>query len=158
MDIKIRPSGRQFWAENFPLWAVGVLLLISNSVPYVSHKLWMIISTVIFLLLLLYACYRWVWLRSFVWIIGQETITQRSGIVAVVTDHIELYRVIDYQENQSFHQRLLGIKNVVLVTTDKLNGIVIIKGLPTSSRLMNVIRQRVEICKTKKRIYEVTNN
>lgn len=158
MNIEIRPSIKQFWAEN-----VTELLACFICLPIVlyfdiTNSLYTIIPSSVFFSLLLYLIGRYLNLRSFEWVISSEVIYQKRGLLSSIKDHIEMYRVVDYQETQSLWQRVLGVKTVILASTDKLNSTVAIRGVPENSRLMNIVRERVELCKRNKRVYEVTNN
>lgn len=157
-DLIIRPDIGQFWAESFLPIVLGMLFIILTSYLCLMGSEYMIYSSAGTLLLWFYIFYLWLFLRAHIWIVRTEEIIQRVGVFSLVVDHLEMYRIVDYQEQQSFLQRLFGVKTIVLISTDRLNSALIIKGLPSSSPLMNLIRSRVEVCKTNKRIYEIANH
>ena len=68
----------------------------------------------------------------------------KEGVFSKKTNFLELYRVIDYNIYQSFFMRIFGIQNIILITSDKLNPIVKIKGLKNNNIVEN-IRLKVEI-------------
>lgn len=158
MDIHIRSSTKQFWVENLLVVVFAVVLTIVSVYFQIIGSEYTIIPSAAFFSLMLYLFYQWLYIRSFYWTIGQEVIQQRRGLFSRTTDHVELYRIIDYQENQNMLQRMLDIKTVVFLSTDKLNSTLCIKGVCSSYRLMDIVRGRVEVCKHQKRIYEITNN
>ena len=69
----------------------------------------------------------------------------------------ELYRVVDYEESQTFLQKLLKVKSVTVFSTDKSDCIMCMYGIDASNDVVRIIRSRVEKCKQEKRIYEITN-
>lgn len=158
MDIKIRPSIKQFWAENILLLTLCLFLCLVTIYLYFNMGRYTMFPSLCLFVLFTILTYRYLVLSALNWTISQEVIYQRRGVAFSVTDHLEMYRIIDYQETQTPFQKLLNIKTVLLVSTDKLNSLIEVKGLPENSRLMSIIRERVELCKLNKRIYEVTNN
>lgn len=158
MDIHIRSSTKQFWVENFQGVVLAVALALVSCYSQIKGSEYTIIPSATFFSLMLYLFYRWFYIRSYSWTIGREVIQQKRGLFSRTTDHVEMYRIIDYQESQSMLQRILGIKTVIFLSTDKLNSTLCIKGVLTSSPLMDIVRERVEVCKNQKRIYEITNN
>lgn len=156
-SIRIRPSSKQFWAEHTIVVCIMLALLLMSIYCFIWQPFFAVIPTALLFSLLLYILYLWLYFRSQVWIIRQEEIVQQVGIISMVTDYIEMYRIVDYQERQGFLQRLLGIKTIILISTDRLNSTLLLKGIPINSSLTSIIRKRVEICKTNNRIYEITN-
>ena len=92
------------------------------------------------------------------WIIGDETLCTVKGVLARHTDYIELYRIVDYKESQTLLQRLMGIKTVTVFSTDRSDCMVDIRGVSVDEDVIGHLRDKVEKCKTDKRIYEITNN
>jgi hypothetical protein len=70
---------------------------------------------------------------------------------------VELYRVVDYQENQTFLQKMFNVKTVTVISSDKSDAILEMYGVSDSIDLVRIIRDRVEKSKKEKRIYEITN-
>lgn len=154
----IRPAPAQFWVENLKGLLVLFPSFLMTTYLFVIESDYMVYLSLLTFSLLSYVSYRWFELKAHTWIICQEEIIQKVGLLSVTTDHIEMYRIIDYQEQQSLLQRLLGVKTIILVSTDKTTPELCLKGLPNQSNLLEVIRGRVELCKTNKRIYEITNH
>lgn len=157
MNIKIRPSHDLAFAEITSL-LLSVLLL-SFLVAYLTfvRSVWAIPVSIFFPLMLI-VTYCWLSSVSYVWHISDEGITENRGVFFRTSNHIEFYRVIDYQEHQTLLQLLFGIKSITLVTTDKLNATMLIRDISSSLPLMLLIRHRVDVCKTQKQTYEVINH
>lgn len=156
-SVTIKPSLRQYWCENIGFIFVFFLAIgISSSIFFLESP-YALYSSVFECIVLLSLAYKYFTLKSFVWTITDEVIYQRHGLTYVTTDQLELYRIIDYQEVQTPLQQIFKIKNIILVSTDKTTPHLLIKGISVDLPLMSMIRDRVEMCKSNKRIYEVTN-
>lgn len=157
--MEIKPDYRQFVAEDRELLAM--LAFLSGAVPVVYGRCEQLIAyTALGLLVfvLLVCLTRYVMLVSHQWIIGDETLCTVKGVLARHTDYIELYRIVDYKESQTLLQRLMGIKTVTVFSTDRSDCMVDIRGVSVDEDVIGHLRDKVEKCKTDKRIYEITNN
>lgn len=54
--------------------------------------------------------------------ITSEQIIIKKGLMARTTHYIELYRVVDYEQQQNLLQLLFGIKTVFVLSRDRTNG------------------------------------
>ena len=68
------------------------------------------------------------------------------------------YRIVDFQEHQSLLQQLCGLKTVVILSTDRNSPKLDLIGIRRGNDIVAIIRERVEINKRKKGIYEITNH
>lgn len=158
MKILVKPSKKQIFSGSIT-WLLFNLLSLLLFFYFVVNPHFLILFPACCLLGSLCVFWvRWAILRKISWTITQEVVIQKTGILTLVTNHLELYRVADYQETQDFCQQLLGIKTLHLIGKDQLSNVISISGIPASSNLMNIIRERVEICRRNKNIYEVINN
>lgn len=109
------------------------------------------------ILLALYLTYGLVYLwRSVFYITGEQIIYER-GVFTRRSDFIELYRIIDFKEQRSFLQQLLGLKTVVVYSGDRTTPQLPMSGVKYRVELVTFIRERVEYNKQRKGIYEITN-
>ena len=92
-----------------------------------------------------------------VYVISDEQLKYEFGIFSTNKDFIELYRVVDYSEQRSFLQILLGLKTVSIYSGDRTRPRLDIIGVPDKMNLINTIRERVEINKKRRNIHEFTN-
>ncbi len=153
-SVTIQPSLRQYWCENIGFIFIFFFSIGISSYLFFLESHYALYSSIFECIILLSLAYKYFTLKSFVWTITDEVIYQRHG---VTTDQLELYRIIDYQEVQTPLQQIFKIKSIILVSTDKTTPHLLIKGVPVHFPLMSLIRDRVEMCKSNKRIYEVTN-
>ena len=156
-SVTIQPSLRQYWCENLGFIFVFFFAIGISSYLFFLESPYALYSSIFECIILLSLAYKYFTLKSFVWTITDEVIYQRHGLTYVTTDQLELYRIIDYQEVQTPLQQVFKIKSLILVSTDKTTPHLLIKGIPINIPLMSTIRDRVEMCKSNKRIYEVTN-
>ena len=155
-QMTIRPDIRQYLSEVMPLVLAGLL----GMAAYPFMPQWRHVSyayAAFYALLLITLTTRYAVLRAFSWEISNVKICRRHGILTRQTDYIELYRVVDYRETQTFLQRLLGVKTVVIISTDKSDPSMLIRGVPAKADLVTYTRTLVEQNKKENHIYEITN-
>ena len=152
----IRPGSKQFLSEAMPLVILGFIGMAAypflNRIPYATHA-----YTVLYGMLIITLTVQYTILRAYSWTITNEKICRRHGVLSRQTDYIELYRVVDYRETQTFLQRLLGVKTVVIISTDKSDPSMLIRGVPAKADLVTYTRTLVEQNKKENHIYEITN-
>ena len=155
-QITIRPDFRQYLSEVMPLVLAGLLgMALYPFMPKWPYISWAYLA--LYALLLITLATRYAVLRAFSWEISDVKICRRHGILTRQTDYIELYRVVDYRESQTFLQRLFGVKTVVIISTDKSDPSMLICGVPAKADLVTHTRNLVEQNKKENHIYEITN-
>ena len=158
MELSLKPDYREFIAENIGIAFLFVLSVV--AMPYSTlFGLWYVsmLSLVLSMGLAFLLLVRYIILTSVVWIISEDTLCRIKGVFSRRTDYTELYRVVDYEESQTFLQKLLKIKSVRIISTDKSDSILEMYGIDVSLDVVKLVRNRVEKCKQEKRIYEITN-
>ena len=154
-NILLRPHAGQFVIDELPtlvlccaMWGYGGmedLPLTAVAVPVAG-------------LLTLLLFYRYLYLRRIRYRIGAEQLINKHGIIRRKTDYMELYRIVDFQEHQSLLQQLCGLKTVRILSMDRNTPRLDLIGIRRKDDIVAVIRERVEINKRKKGIYEITNH
>ena len=156
-SIRLHPSGRQFVVpEGFTTVCVCLLfiavgyegLMPESVIPYM---LGLVLLTVLFLV------YRYLYITRMVYIISAEQLKYEFGIFSTTKDYIELYRVVDYSEQRSFLQMLLGIKTISIYSGDRTHPRLDLVGISNKVDLIPTIRERVELNKKRHNIHEFTN-
>lgn len=155
MTITIKADIRQFAAQNIGLITLAVIAMaVSLSVdskPVVFSSLLLLVGSLLILFL------SWALLHSYKWVLKEETIIRSQGILSKNIDHLELYRIVDYKETQTFFQRLFGVKTVTIISTDKTDPVMPIYGIKQRIDLVAMIRKKVEQSKQHRHIYEIAN-
>ena len=119
------PHTGQFVINELPIlvlccagWVFGGI----DGLPFTTLSMW------VALLLSLFLVYRFIYLRRIRYRIGSEQLVCEHGIIWRKTDYMELYRIVDFTENQR------------------------------RDDIVTLVRERVEYNKRKKGIYEITNH
>ena len=99
-----------------------------------------------------YGIARWIQNRCRRYTVTTQRIRIASGVFTRKTDELELYRVTDYKLVEPFWQRMFGLANIVLTTSDDSNPTVTIEGARNAGALRDEIRKSVELCRDKKRV------
>jgi uncharacterized membrane protein YdbT with pleckstrin-like domain len=117
---------------------------------------WLLLPAFIFIGILFsgIALYRFLQTRAILYHLTEETLEVQTGILFKRTDHLELYRVKDYVVTQNPLMQALGLMNLELITTDKTNIILVLKGIPYSD-LVEIIRERVQKARQHNNIVEL---
>lgn len=153
-QIILKPSMKQLFVDGFRcllLWAVSTICI---GLP---DKFFMLCGLAVSLGCFAYLLGRLYYLNTIIWSISETQIKFARGIFLRTTDYMELYRIIDYREQQNFIQQIFGIKEVVITSGDKSHPILIIFGIQENVRIVEFLSTHVEQCKEKKKIYEITN-
>lgn len=104
---------------------------------------------------LLMAIWRYIQTNCHSYEVTDQRIIEKSGVFSRTTDELELYRVRDVRQEQPFFLRLVGLSNILLATSDRTHGTVIMRGVPKGESLRKKIRIAVEARRDKKRVREV---
>jgi len=73
-----------------------------------------------------------------------ERMMLTTGVLNRKTDNLELYRVTDLTLSQSFFQRLVGIGNIHLVSTDRTTPTLDIRGVRQHTHIADTLRDLSE--------------
>lgn len=158
MDVSIRPNYKEFLAENMGMTILFIVSLVAMPLLTSVGSRYLPIGISSFsLLLAVVLVIKYITLTAVMWIVGDSTLCRIRGVFSRHTDYIELYRVVDYSESQTFLQKLWRVKTVSIISTDKTDSTMKMYGVKASFALVRLIRDRVEKCKHEKRIYEITN-
>lgn len=100
-------------------------------------------------LLLLNVAYWYLYQKTCEFVLTDERLIVRYGILLRVEDEVELYRVVDVTQTISLVQRFLGVGNIQVASTDRTGSVVmpLIKG---PSAVRNAIRTQAETCKNRR--------
>ena len=157
--MKIRADYRQFVAEDAGL--IAIMAVLTGAVPVIIRdydRMMGIAMGSLAAFILIFLVLRYVMLVNVKWLVEEETLCRIKGIFSKQTDYIEMYRITDYKENQSYLQRIMGVKTVTVYSTDRSDEVTDIPGVPADMNLIGIIRDNVEKCRKEKRIYEIANH
>lgn len=155
--IRHRPEAKQFVASNVGGIAAAVAIFLVSGcdglLPGVLIPFMLCLLVFVIVLLIM----RYLNLTRMRFVISGEQMRFEYGILSTRCDYIELYRVVDYSEQRSFLQQMLGIKTVSIYSGDRTCPRLDIIGVPQDMDLIRVIRERVEYNKRIANIHEFTN-
>jgi len=145
--ISLRPAAVFAFFKVFPLiiCTLGFLFLAWWVYPVL---IWLSLLTLII------AFYRFSYIRKVGYLITPEFVRVSQGIFFKRTDQVELFRVKDYIVTQSFLLQIFGLMNLELRSTDPVNPIIWLCGIPHSD-LVDIIREHVQEGRQHNRIYEI---
>lgn len=91
----------------------------------------------------------WAWIKvmSTDYRVDTLRVEVERGILRKRIDNLELWRVKDIQFRQSLTQRMLGVGDVVLVTSDSTNPTIALRGIPAPRSLYDSLRDAVDAAK-----------
>ncbi|WP_184549853.1 PH domain-containing protein [Mucilaginibacter sp. FT3.2] len=132
----LRPSAIYALLHILPLLCLSVVFLM------VSLWLWPVFIWVSFVLILL-ACYRFLYIRNIRYLINQEVIQVSTGLFSTRLDSLEMLRVKDYVVLQPLILRVFKLMNLTLKTPHPENKRITFTGIPVSD-IIDTIRDHVQ--------------
>lgn len=130
-------TGRTSQVVNLVAFVIGALLCLT------------VVGALFGLPLILW---RYLAVRSKLYELTSQRLRIHSGILSRRLEDIELYRVKDTKFEQPFFQRLFGLGNVVLLSSDKSTPAIVIEAIPGARELKDRIRDIVELRRDTKRV------
>ena len=142
------------------LWAVvGLLLIASPVIYYFVHNprefpaWWASLALVVLGLIMLFIPYLIV--KSVRYRITNYRIDFERGIFGKKIDTLELWHVEDIRFDQSFLDRILGVGNLMVVSSDETTPQLRMHGLPNPRPLFETLKQRVISVKRSRGVLKV---
>ena len=152
--IRLRPHWLQYCICLMPSVAFcGLFFLIGMMKDFIFAGLCLGIACCIVCYILFQVAY----LSRMEYIVTSEQLIFYHGVLQRSTDYMELYRVVDYQQNRSLVQQLMGLKTISILSGDRNMPRLNLIGMREKMDVVSEIRIRVEWNKTRKGIYEITN-
>ena len=117
--LQRRTSLKRFWGLYVVLGAIGVLIWV---VGFYSHRVPVSRATVVLVglvPLLIGLLYSWLVRLSTEYRLFQESLEVQSGIISRQIENIQLFRVRDLGLAQSILNRLAGVGDIIVTSTDQ---------------------------------------
>lgn len=131
-------SEREIWSggpsqwQNLGWWVACVLIL---PIPF--------------------ALWRWLVVRNMRYVLTDQRLKSSSGVFNRVTEDLELYRIKDTRFAQSFWQRMVGIGDIELSTSDATTPLVRLANIRKADEVRDTLRGLVEKRRDAKRVREL---
>jgi len=113
-----------------------------------------ILLTPLFGLGLLFILWTYLTIRTWKITITSQRVIEEKGVLSKTTNELELFRVKDIRLDQPFFLRLVGLSNIVLITSDRTNKYVVIRGVKDGKSLREDIRTSVDKRRDEKGVVE----
>ena len=98
------------------------------------------------------ALWKWLETRNTQYTLTDERLTFSRGILTKTTEDLELYRVRDTKFHQGVLERMVGLGNIELFTTDETSPTVRLPFIPDAEAVREKIRALVEARRDAKRV------
>ena len=148
--VQIKPTATYALLKSFP--DILFSMLIGISTIYLHYKIMLIPAASLFIM----AAYKYLYIINQKYYITAEQIIYEQGILSKTTQYLEMYRIRDYIVTQDLSMRLLDVMQLTLLTYDKGEPVLVMKGIPKSD-LAQVIRNHVQQCRNTNHILTVDN-
>ena len=102
-----------------------------------------------------FALWHWLVVRNTGYLLTDQRLRKSTGVLNRRHDDLELYRVKDTRYAQTFWQRMVGIGDIELMTSDTTTPVVQMRNLRDAERVRDMIRALVEKRRDAKRVREV---
>lgn len=99
--------------------------------------------------------YRFFYLRTTMFKISKEQIEFKRGVFSIKTDFLELYRIKDHSLKEPFLLRVIGVKQLILESSDKSHPVLKMTGIKVNQDFILDLRRTIENQRKLKRVYEV---
>lgn len=102
-----------------------------------------------------YALWRWLVVRNTRYLLTDQRLKSSRGVFNRVTDDLELYRIKDTRFEQSVWQRMVGIGDIELSTSDTTTPLVRLRNIHHADNVRDTLRGLVERRRDAKRVREL---
>ena len=141
--------GRSSHVTELPLHVMGVIfgfvgLILAVWLFFASFGLLSIVGLLVSCIGGALVSWAWIKVVSTDYRVDTLRVEVERGILRKRIDNLELWRVKDIQFRQSLTQRILGVGDVVLVTSDATNPMIELRGIPTPRAIYDAIRDAVD--------------
>lgn len=99
--------------------------------------------------------YRRIYTKHHKFFISNQRIVEEKGVFNTTINETELQRVKDIKYEQNFFQKMLGLSNITLMTSDISNCLIFINYVKNGRQLREDIRNAVEKRRNEKGIHEL---
>lgn len=134
--------------------AVATEQQVWSGTPSQWQNLWTWVSCIL-ILTIPWALWRALVTKNTRYTLTDQRLQATRGVFNRVTDDLELYRVKDTQFEQTFWQRIAGIGDIVLSTSDTTTPRVVIADIRDAEGVRERIRGLVERRRDAKRVREL---
>lgn len=89
------------------------------------------------------------------YILSEQQFKEQYGVLSRYTHTLELYRIKDISLEEPLLLRAFGLSNIYLATSDRSTPFVIIRGVRSGEKLLELLRHKVEEARSIRGVREV---
>jgi uncharacterized membrane protein YdbT with pleckstrin-like domain len=150
IEAEVKPE--KIYATLFLAPYILIAFIISISAIW-FNALYLILLSIPFIVLGLYKYF--LIISSTFYLSDQQLIIQR-GVFTKTVNYLELYRIKDILVEQPFWMKALGLMNITLLSFDKEESLLVLKGIKISD-LPQSIRNHVQECRQRNKVLTIDN-
>lgn len=150
IEAEVKPE--KIYATLFLTPYILIAFIISISAIW-FNALYLIFLSIPFVVLGLYKYF--LIISSTFYLSDQQLIIQR-GVFTKTVNYLELYRIKDILVEQPFWMKALGLMNITLLSFDKEESLLVLKGIKISD-LPQSIRNHVQECRQRNKVLTIDN-
>ena len=150
IEAEVKPE--KIYATLFLTPYIIIAFTISISAIW-FNALYLILLSIPFVVLGLYKYFLIIY--STFYLSDQQLIIQR-GVFTKTVNYLELYRIKDILVEQPFWMKALGLMNITLLSFDKEESLLVLKGIKISD-LPQSIRNHVQECRQRNKVLTIDN-
>jgi len=150
IEVEVKPE--KIYATLFLTPYILIAFIISISAIW-FNALYLILLSIPFVVLGLYKYF--LIISSTFYLSDQQLIIQR-GVFTKTVNYLELYRIKDILVEQPFWMKALGLMNITLLSFDKEESLLVLKGIKISD-LPQSIRNHVQECRQRNKVLTIDN-
>ena len=150
IEAEVKPE--KIYATLFLTPYILIAFIISISAIW-FNALYLILLSIPFVVLGLYKYF--LIISSTFYLTDQQLIIQR-GVFTKTVNYLELYRIKDILVEQPFWMKALGLMNITLLSFDKEESLLVLKGIKISD-LPQSIRNHVQECRQRNKVLTIDN-
>lgn len=128
-------------------------LIWSGTPSQWTNILWFV--SCILILPIPFAIYHWLRVKCTKFALSSQRLRVQTGILTRHFDDLELYRVKDSAISQPFIQRLVGLGNIDLVTSDASTPKLRLAAIPNALEVHDILRSQVERVRRERGVREL---
>jgi uncharacterized membrane protein YdbT with pleckstrin-like domain len=125
-----------------------------SGTPSQWQNLWAWVSCIL-IVTIPWALWRALVTKNTSYVLTDQRLKATRGVFNRVTDDLELYRVKDTHFQQTFWQRMVGIGDIVLSTSDTTTPTVVLSDIRDAEGVRETVRGLVEQRRDAKRVREL---
>ena len=156
-EIKLHPNMRYWFLMNFVHIILTVCLFVFRTVFDEWGHYFRTIAGCAAMVIVCLMFWNIIVLMNIQYLIQDEQIVIKRGVLRKTVNYMEMYRIFDYQKKQNIIESVLGLMNVVILSRDLSNPQLLLFGIQNDDAIIPEIRRRVELQKKIKNIHEFNN-